>query len=121
MSYNIYLFSFLYAIFNVAGAAIIKNKLLLVAISDFKEFILFLVDIKIILAMLFIFVSMFFSIKALSLDKFSLVIPLLTGINFLITIGVGYFFFKDELTLTGYLGILFIILGIYLLGFGKTI
>ena len=119
MSFSIYVFSFLYAIFNVAGAAIIKNKLLFGSIVDFKEFLLFLLDFKIILAMFFIFISMFFSIKALSLDKFSLVIPILTGINFLVTVGVGYFFFKDELALTGYSGILFIIIGIYLLGLGK--
>ncbi len=119
MSYSIYMFSFLYAIFNVAGAAIIKNKLLLSNIVNFKDFLLFLIDYKIIFAMLFIFISMFFSIKALSLDKFSLVIPILTGINFLVTVAVGYLFFKDELALTGYLGILFIIIGIYLLGLGK--
>lgn len=119
MNYSIYLFSFLYATFNVAGAAIIKNKLLLGNIGTFKEFILFVIDMKIILAMIFIFISMFFSIKALSLDKFSLVIPILTGVNFLITVCVGYFFFKDELALTGYMGILFIIVGIYLLGLGK--
>lgn len=119
MSYSIYLFSFLYAIFNVVGAAIIKNKLLLGSIGTFREFTVFLLDFKIILAMVFIFISMFFSIKALSLDKFSLVIPILTGINFLVTIAIGYLFFKDELALTGYIGILFIVIGIYLLGFGK--
>jgi multidrug transporter EmrE-like cation transporter len=100
----------------VIGAAIIKNKLLLGSIGSLKEFIIFLVDFKIILAMFFIFISMFFSIKTLSLDKFSLVIPILTGINFLITIGVGYVFFKDELALIGYIGILLIATGIYLLG-----
>ncbi|MFY9074603.1 hypothetical protein OZZ08_06500 [Malaciobacter mytili] len=119
MNYNIYFFSLLYAIFNVSGAAIIKNKLLLGSIGNFKDFLLFLFDFKIILAMFCIFISMFFSIKALSLEKFSLVIPILTGINFLVTVGVGYLFFKDELSLTGYIGILFIIIGIYLLGLGK--
>lgn len=119
MSYSIYMFSFLYAVFNVTGAAIIKNKLLLGSIGNFKGFLIFLLDFKIILAMFFIFISMFFSIKALSLDKFSLVIPILTGVNFLVTIGVGYVFFKDELALTGYIGILFIVIGIYLLGLGK--
>ena len=119
MNISIYFFSLLYAIFNVAGAAIIKNKLLIINISNFKEFILFLIDAKIILAVFLIFISMFFSIKALSLDKFSLVIPILIGINFLVTIGVGYLFFEDELTLIGYLGILFIMTGIYLLGMQK--
>ena len=116
---NIYIFSFLYAIFNVTGAAIIKSKLLLEKIENFKDFIIFLFDIKIIFAMLFIFVSMFFSIKALSLDKFSFVIPILTAVNFIVTIAVGYLFFNDELALSGYLGILFILIGIYLLGIGN--
>ena len=116
---NILVYSLLYAIFNVTGAAIIKSKLLVSGISDFKEFLVFFLDFKIIIAMIFIFISMFFSIKALSLDKFSMVIPILTGVNFVVTIAVGYFFFKDYLVLTGYIGILLIILGIYLLGLGK--
>jgi len=119
MNYNIYIFSLLYALFNVAGAAIIKNKLLLVQIASVKDFLIFLLDIKIIFAMLLIFISMFFSIRALSFDKFSLVIPVLTGVNFLTTVIVGYLFFEDKLYLIGYLGILFIMIGIYLLGLGK--
>ena len=104
---------------NSVSIGIIKNKLLLGSIQTFREFIFFLIDIKIILAMGFIFISMFFSIKALSFDKFSLVIPILTGVNFLVTLVVGHIFFKDELALTGYIGILFILIGIYLLGVGK--
>ena len=119
MNFSIYIYSLLYALFNVAGAAIIKNKLLHGNIENVKEFLLFLIDFKIIGAMLLIFISMFFSIKALSLDKFSLVIPILTGINFLVTVCVGYMFFDDKLALASYIGILFIIIGIYLLGLGK--
>jgi len=37
----------------------------------------------------------------------------------MVTVAVGYIFFKDELSLMGYVGILFIILGIYLLGIIK--
>lgn len=116
---SILIFSFLYAVFNVAGATIIKNKLLLGNVYTFKEFILFLIDFKIVMALGLIFISMFFSIKALSLDKFSLVIPVLTGVNFLTTIAVGYLFFKDKLGFSGYIGILFILIGIYLLGVDK--
>jgi len=119
MNSSVYVFSLLYAIFNVAGAAIIKNKLSYGSIADFKQFLFFLMDIKIVAAMFLIFVSMFFSIKALSLDKFSLIIPILTGVNFLVTVGVGYLFFKDILYVSGYIGILLITIGIYLLGLGK--
>lgn len=119
MNYNIFIYSFFYAVFNVTGAAIIKNKLLQKSIGNFFEFILFLLDVKIVLAMFFIFISMFFSLKALSFGRFSLIVPITTGINFLVTILFGYVFFKDKLALTGYLGILFIFVGIYLLGLKK--
>lgn len=116
---NIIIFSILYALCNVSGAAIIKNKLLTSNIVTAKDYFIFFFDIKIIAAMIFIFISMYFSIRALALDNFSLVIPVLTGVNFLVTLFVGYLFFKDEITLTGYVGILFIIIGIYLLGINK--
>lgn len=116
---SILIYSLLYALFNVVGAATIKNKLMVENISTFKEFIFFLFDFKIIVGMCLIFISMFFSIKALSLDKFSLVIPILTGVNFIFTVIVGYLFFKDQINLIGYIGIIFIVIGIYLLGMGK--
>ncbi|AII14030.1 hypothetical membrane protein [Campylobacter iguaniorum] len=116
---KILFFSLLYAFFNVFGAALIKNKLLEKTIGNFKDFIYFLFDLKIFLAIFLIFISMFFSIKALSVDKFSFVIPILTGINFLVTLAVGHVFFKDELALSGYMGIILILIGIYLLGVGK--
>jgi len=121
ISYQVLLFSFLYAVFNVTGAAIIKSKLTLGGVSTPKDIVVFLFDTKIIIAMVFIFVSMFFSIKALSLDKFSLVIPVLTGVNFLLTIGVGCFIFKDELALTSYMGIMLIMIGIWLLAVGGSL
>jgi len=105
--------------FNVAGASIIKNKLNSGTISTISDFFVFLLDLRIIAAMSLIFISMFFSIKVLSFDKFSSVIPVLTGVNFMVTVAVGHIFFKDTLSLMGYVGILFIILGIYLLGIVK--
>lgn len=119
MNYSILVFSFLYALFNVSGAAIIKNKLTMNSIVSLRDFIVFLFDYKIIFAMTLIFISMFFSIKALSIDKFSVVIPTLTGVNFILTVCAGYLFFKDELALVGYLGVLLIMLGIYFIGLGK--
>jgi multidrug transporter EmrE-like cation transporter len=117
---EIFVFSVLYGLFNVTGAAIIKSKLLTNRIVDPQEFIVFLLDPKIMGAVLLIFISMFFSIKALSLSTFSSVIPLMTGINFMITVFIGMVFFKDQLALIGYMGILLILAGIYLIGRGYT-
>lgn len=118
--YNVILFSLLYAIFNVTGAAIIKDKLITVKISGFQDFVLFLIDPRIMLALIFIFFSMFFSIKALSMASFSSVIPLMTAINFLITVAVGALLFKDQLTVPGYLGLVLILSGVFLLGKGYS-
>ena len=115
---SVLLFSSLYAVFNVSGAAIIKNKLLSEKIDGFSDFIIFLIDPRIFVASFFIFFSMFFSIKALSLSSFSSVIPLMTAVNFMITVTVGVFLFKDQLVLSGYIGIAMILLGVFLLGKG---
>ena len=117
---KIILFSTLYAVFNVFGAALIKSKLIDNKIIKLYDFVIFLLDPKIFIAIFFIFISMFFSIKALSLSSFSSVIPFMTGINFIITVSIGALFFKDQLTLSGYIGILFILSGIFLLAKGYS-
>lgn len=116
---SVIFFSILYALCNVAGAVIIKFKLQSVQIINIKDFISFILDPKILLAMLFIFISMFFSMKALSIAKFSSAIPMMTGINFIFTLSVGYFLFKDTLAISGYIGVILIITGIYLLGISQ--
>ncbi len=116
--YDIFLYAAMYAVFNVAGAAIIKHKLQSVKIFGFQEFIVFLVDTRIILALIFVFISMFFSIKALSIASFSSVIPLMTAINFIITVTVGALVFKDHLMWTAYAGIFLIVVGVIFLGNG---
>ena len=113
-------FCFAYAVFNVTGAAVIKHKLIENKVNGFYEFIVFLIDPKIFLAFMFIILSMFFSIKALSLSAFSTVIPLSTGINFIVTVLVGALFFKDQLTLMGYIGIILILSGVLFLGKGYS-
>ena len=112
---KIIILSVLYAVCNVMGAAIIKSKLLNNKIIGFQDFIIFLFDPKIFIALIFIFVSMFFSIKALSLSSFSRMIPIMTGINFIITVLVGVLFFKDKLLASSYIGFVFILFGIFLL------
>ena len=112
--------SILYATFNVLGAAIIKNKLLANKIVGLQDFMVFLIDSRIVLAIFFIFISMYFSIKALSIGYFSSVIPLMTAVNFIVTVSVGLLYFKEQLAITGYIGILLILAGVLLLGKGYS-
>jgi len=109
----------LYAILNVAGAGIIKNELMNFQkeghqLSMPVDYAYFLFRLKVILGFVVILFSALTMFKALSLQNFSFVAPLATGINFLLTIVVGVIFFKDKISLPQYLGLMFIISGIML-------
>ncbi len=117
-SLNLILMTTLYAIFNVGGAAIIKTRLLEQKVNGLREFVTFVFDPYVVSALASIAISMFFAIKALSLSVFSSVIPLMTGINFVLTIVLGVMLFKEQLTSYAYLGVFLIFGGIVLVGRG---
>lgn len=106
-----------YAALNVSGAAIIKYNIAQVTLNKFKLWINFLFRFEIIVAFFLIFLSALVMFKALSLAKFSLVIPIANGINFSLTIVLGYFLFHDKLTLLHYVGISLILTGILMITF----
>ena len=108
-------FCFLYALLNVFGAAIIKFQLHGRKLSNIGEWISFLFQPFIILAFLIIFLSALVMFKALSIEQFSFVIPVSTGINFMLTVIVGYYLFKDSLNFTSFIGLALIISGIIIL------
>ena len=105
----------LYAIFNSSAALIIKHKLLTYKVTNPYEFVIFLMDMKIVLAFILIIISMFFAIRALSLSQISVVIPLSTSINFIVTVIMGILFFKDTLTMQSYIGLACILIGMTVL------
>jgi uncharacterized membrane protein len=111
----IFIFCTLYSLFNASAALIIKHKLLTHKINQAYDFFFFLIDPKIAFAFVLILVSMFFSMKALSISDFSFVIPVSTSINFILTVLIGILFFKDNMVLGSYIGIAFILVGITLL------
>lgn len=110
-----FVFCFLYALLNVTGAAMIKwhlkNKRLLV----FSDWIKFIFNYEIIVAFFIIFLSALVLFKSLSTSDFSFVIPVANGINFSLTILIGYFFFKDQINYISLIGFFLILSGIFLL------
>jgi multidrug transporter EmrE-like cation transporter len=108
-------FSTLYAIFNVTGAAIIKAKLKNSTLINFNDWLGFLFSFTTVGAFALIFVSALFMFKALSTLNFTFIMPIATGINFMFTIFVGYYFFKDKVNYLSLLGFLLILSGIVLL------
>ncbi len=108
-------FCVLYALLNVTGAGIIKWKLKGRVLNQFHDWLSFLLQVEVIFSFFLVFLSALALFKALSASQFSFVIPLVNGINFSLTILVGYFFFKEQLSLVSYAGILLILTGIILL------
>jgi uncharacterized membrane protein len=53
--------------------------------------------------------------KALSTGSFSMIIPIATGIHFILTIGVDYFLFQSKLSILSFIGFILIITGIIVL------
>jgi multidrug transporter EmrE-like cation transporter len=109
------LYCLAYAMLNVSGAALIKLKLKGIILSGVQEWFGFLWNLQVIVAFTLIFVSALVMFKALSSASFSFIIPLSTGINFALTIIVGYYLFRDQLNLLTFVGFGLILSGIVLL------
>lgn len=105
----------LYALLNVSGASLIKWNLKGKLLSSLKEWINLFLNFQVITALGLIFISMLVVFKALSTANFTFVIPVSTGINFILTIIVGYYVFKDPLNFISFIGFGLIISGIILL------
>lgn len=108
-------FCSLYAILNVAGAALIKWKLKGSALTNLKEWIYFLFDYQVLTAFALIFISALVLFKALSTGQFTFIVPVATGINFALTIIAGYFVFKDQLNFFSFVGFVLILSGVIIL------
>lgn len=104
-----------YAMFNVAGASIIKYQISRRRLTGLIDYVQLLLQPAILFAVFLIFLSALVMFKALSVGKLSIVSPLATGINFILTIIVGACYFGDRLSYAAYLGVLFIIIGILLI------
>lgn len=113
---NAILYSGLYAVFNVTGAALIKSELKGHSLTSFQDYLNLLLTVKVISGFVIIFMSALIFFKALSLAKFSIVVPVANGLNFCITLAVGYFIFTEKLSIQSLLGLLLIIIGIIIIG-----
>jgi len=109
----------LYAAFNVSGAAIIKWQLKGKSLDTLNEWLKLMLNLPFILAFLLIVLSALSFFKALSTNSFTLIIPIATGINFILTIAVGYYLFQDKLSIISFVGFVLIIGGIIILSFNK--
>ncbi|MDX5438346.1 MAG: hypothetical protein LPK03_14170 [Pontibacter sp.] len=114
------LYILLYAAFNVSGAALIKWQLKGKSLETLSEWLKLVLNLPFIAAFLLIVFSALAFFKALSTNSFSLIIPIATGINFILTIGVGYYLFQDRLSMLSFIGFILIISGILILSLNNS-
>lgn len=106
---------FLYAVLNVTGATLIKWRLKGRILNELSDWIGFLINMNVIAAFAIIFLSALVMFKALSTSNFSYIVPVATGINFILTVAIGYFIFKEQINLVSIIGFVLILGGIILL------
>jgi multidrug transporter EmrE-like cation transporter len=104
-----------YAICNVSGAALIKMQLQETSPVEFQDYIWFMLKPRVIAGFAVVFLSSMILIKALSLSKISLINSMSTGMNYSLTLIMGYFLFQDRLTLVHYIGIVLILVGVFVI------
>ncbi|MEK6794983.1 MAG: hypothetical protein AABZ39_09415 [Spirochaetota bacterium] len=109
---RIIIFCTLYAVFNVSGAVLIKMELKNRTLDGVREYMQFLFTGRVISGFLLIGVSALIIFKGLSSGRFSYVMPVAVGINFILTVAAGAILFGDRLSLLSFLGISLILLGI---------
>ena len=111
----IILYCTLYAILNICGSSSIKYALKDKTLSSFGDYIDFLLNPLVIAGFIFIFLSALVMFKALSEGRFSFVVPLSVGVNFVLTVVVGTSVFDDKLNAISYIGLSLILSGIILM------
>ena len=98
----------------------IKYNLKGKTLNVLNDWIRFLFQGQIIIAFVIIFLSALVLFKALSSGNFTFIIPVAVGINFILTVVLGYFLFRDQLTIGSMFGLLMIISGIIILSLNNT-
>ena len=114
------LYCFLYAALNVSGSGLIKWQLKGRSLNVLQDWISFLLLPQVITAFALVFVSALVLFKALASGAFTFVIPLAVGINFILTVILGRFLFKDPLNYVSFIGFALILSGIIILSLNNV-
>ncbi len=100
--------------FQVAGTSLIKYVINVNPINSVKDYLPFLLHVKVILALTFVFVAALIMFKALSFGSLSLVTPIFTAINFIFTIIAGKYLFNEPMSFAKISGLVIIMVGVFL-------
>jgi multidrug transporter EmrE-like cation transporter len=111
---TIILLCFASSCFQIAGTSFIKIAINQSPIVSVKDYLPFLLQPKVIMALSFVFIAALIMFKALSFGSLSLVTPIFTAINFLFTIIAGKFLFDESMGLAKISGLVIIVIGVVL-------
>ena len=111
---NIVLLCLLSCCFQIAGTGLIKFVLNQSPINTVKDYLPFLFQVKVILALIFVFIAALIMFKALSFGSLSLVTPIFTTKNFIFTVMVGRYFFNENISFVKITGLVIILVGVLL-------
>jgi multidrug transporter EmrE-like cation transporter len=111
---SILLFCFISSCFQIAGTSFIKIAINQNPIVSVKNYIPFLLQPRVMVALIFVFIAALVLFKALSLGSLSLVTPIFTAINFLFTIMAGKYLFNENMGLIKISGLFIILIGVIL-------
>lgn len=109
---NIVFLCFISSCFQITGTSLIKYVINKTPIATVNDYLPFLLQFKVLLALTFVFIAALIMIKALSFGSLSLVTPIFTAINFVFTVLAGKLLFNDNMSLTKISGLLIIIVGV---------
>jgi multidrug transporter EmrE-like cation transporter len=87
------------AVLNVSGATLIKMELPRHILAPPRDYLLLLCSPRVIAGFGIIFLSALTLIKALSMQRFSYMVPVSNGLKFAITVMGGIYIFKDTVNL----------------------
>jgi multidrug transporter EmrE-like cation transporter len=118
---TIVLLCLLSACFQVMGTSLIKTAITKTPIASVKDYIPFLLQLNVILALGFVFIAALVMFKALSFGSISLVTPIFTAINFVFTLAVGRFVFDEPIGWVKLTGISVIVIGVFLVANSEKI
>lgn len=110
-----------YASLNVIGTSLIKKELASFTLEKVSDYVAFLFKVNVILAFVVILFSSLIMFKALSMGKFSVIVPLATGISFSLTVLVGNMLFGDKITFIHVAGLMLILSGIIVMSFAEKV
>jgi len=100
--------------FQIAGTSLIKYVLNENPIHSAKDYVPFLLQPKVILALTFVFFAALIMFKALSFGDLSLVTPIFTTINFIFNVIAGRYLFDEPMNFTKISGLVIIVVGVFL-------